>query len=277
MAIKKKYLNSTYLDEIAARYSLRRGKDESIESFLQRVYKASKNPLSQKREDIYDSMGYVTPLREKHVVEIGLVEDTQSRIKITSSKIYVWTDKTQAPVIDKELKEYKFLEDLYADLGNYIDTFTLRQLDSYSPYLKSINLMPFDTDQNYREYIARSEISKLPEKFVDQVVDFNGFLEEKLEPSLQSNRLNNSNQYILDRENQLFYKKDLNPETITFNYRKFPVNLVWLPIKVSFLDDEDFDYFVLDKDNNGQPRFLSQEGAKIYNKLLKISNTYWGK
>ena len=277
MAIKKKYLNSTYLDEIASRYSLRRGQDESIESFLQRVYKASKNPLSQKREDVYDSMGYVTPLREKHVVEIGLVEDTQSRIKITSSKIYVWTDKTEAPVINKELKEYKFLEDLYADLGNHIDTFTLKQLDSYSSYLKCINLMPFDTDQNYREYTARSEISKLPEKFIDQVVDFNGLLEEKLEPSDQSNRLNLSKQYILDNENQLLYKKDLNPETITFNYRKFPVNLVWLPIKVSFLDDEDFDYLVLDKDNNGEPRFLSQEGAKIYNKLLKISNTYWGK
>ena len=85
MSLKKKNLNSTYLDELGARYSLTRGINEPLESFQERVYKATRNPLSSKREDIYESMGFVTPLREKALLEIGLVDDTQSRIKITSS------------------------------------------------------------------------------------------------------------------------------------------------------------------------------------------------
>lgn len=278
MAVKKKkYLNSTYLDEAGSKCGLTRGKDESVESFLQRVYKKTNNLLSTKREDIYESMGYITPLREKLLLEIGLVSNTQSRIKVSCSKIYVWTDKANDPVIEKELKEYKFIKDLKEDLEQYDDVFSFRQLEGYDPDLKAINLMPFDTDQNYRTLNLTGEINTLPEKYVDEIVDENGFFETKIPKSDFVNSLNGREQYIYDDENQTLYKASREAERFTFNYRMFPVNLVWLPIKITYLDDSDSDYLLLDKDNKDKPRFLSQEGAKIYNKLLQISNTYWGR
>ena len=161
---------------------------EPLESFQERVVQSYKNPLSSKREDIYESMGFVTPLREKVLLEIGLVDDTQSRIKITSSKIYVWKNKEEDPIIEKELKEYKFVVDLIEDLSIHSDVFTFRTLDDYEPYLKCINLMPFDTDQNYREFSSNnSEINLLPEKYVDELIDFNNVLTNEVPVQEESN------------------------------------------------------------------------------------------
>lgn len=277
MFLKKKNLNSTYLDELGARYSLTRGINESLESFQERVYKATRNPVSSKREDIYESMGFVTPLREKVVAEISLKANTQSRIKISCSKIYVWKDKEEAPAIEMELKNYKFLEDLISDLSNHDDVFDVRLLDDYDAYLKCINLMPFDTDQNYKEFVTESnEVNTLPEQYIDEIIDFNGLFKRKESVFEQGNSISNTELYRYDDENQVLYKGSSQSESLTFNYRKFPIYLVWLPIKVSYLDDPDYDFLVLEKDNKNNPKFLSQEGAKVYNKLLKISNTYWG-
>ena len=50
--------------------------------------------------------------------------------------------------------------------------------------------MPFDTDQNYRTLNLTGEINTLPEKYVDDIVDENGFLETKIPKSDFVNSLN---------------------------------------------------------------------------------------
>ena len=92
-------------------------------------------------------------LREKALLEIGLVsDDTQSRIKDNFFQNICLEKQRKDPVIEKELKEYKFIKDLIQDLSIHSGVFTFRTLDDYEPYLKCINLMPFDTDQNYRTF-----------------------------------------------------------------------------------------------------------------------------
>ena len=98
---------------------------------------------------------------------------------------------------------------------------------------------------------------------------------------------NNSNTkeewYVKDKEDGYILKESQNEDYISYQYSDFPIVIEWNQFRYYSPSDSTFDYRikdnvkVLEEDDKETPYILTQEGAKLLNKLYKISNTYWGK
>ena len=265
--------NSTYLDELGAKYSIYREDGESLEDYYLRIVKASRKPFDTDIKSFYESLGYITKYQDKNVIRISINEAVNPRVKITSAKIYIWSDKTQDPIYEKELKEIKFIKTLFEEISA-LDGFNIVKLDLYEDYLKAENLMICDTDENYMYFEGIGNTVKFPKENVEEVQDYNNLLGEEV--ALQEDIIY-FDKFRLDTEESQLHKYTSNREAFTFNYKDFPLDLKWLPIKGAFMDDPDFDLITLKKNSEDAPYNLSQKGAKIYNQLLKKNNTYWGR
>ena len=269
----KEEKNSTYLDELGAKYSIYREDGESLEDYYLRIVKASRKPFDTDIRTFYESLGYITKHQDKNIIRIEIDDAVNARVLVSSAKIYIWSDKDADPIYEKELKDIKFAKTLFTEISA-LDGFNVSKLDLFEDYLKVENLMICDTDQNYMYFEGEGNAIELPENHIEEIQDFNNVFEEKV---LLQEDIIYFDKFILNEETNTLHKYTANREAFTFNYKAFPLDLKWLPIKAAFFDDADFDFLTLKKNNQNTPYNLSQKGAKIYNQLLKINNTYWGR
>ena len=283
--IKKR--NSTTLDEKGLKYSLVRGRSESLEDFHLRILKADSNK-SHSKYKIERSFEYCTPIQGFEVFKITkdnfeeevlfTIEETRIRIEIEGELLY-----------NQKLSEVKFLKDLKADLdlitGINVEVIT----DKDWEYLRSSNLVQNSSKRTRNQFQLEGNVNTLPDKDVLNVQDHLGFF---IEDVVEEDSLVNPNQYVIEDGNVL-HKYSSRLEDVFYEYQDFPLYITYSPIRSYKVNHDQFDDILKDRiknneafglieentvvDNNETFEVLSQQGAKIVNQILEKHNTYWGK
>lgn len=260
------FRNSTSLDELGTKYKLLRGRYEGLDDYYKRIYKAIREDYKYNQRSFYNSLGYVTELQEKILFRITPKEENLFLfpvIEITDTNLYILEGENIS--LDLNLKEYKFLEDVYNKI-NELDLFNIEILEEEYKYLKSEYLIPCKSYRAINNFITDDYITRLPKKYIAKVMDFNGnFIYNKSDAELIFNEKSYSlNENILTK----YYRGS---EKIHIEYYDYPFIVKWAPIKSYEIYKDDFKKITHDQDGN-----LNQEGAKIYNMILDKQNTYWG-
>ena len=281
----EKRRNNTQIDELGFLYGISRDLHEDIDSFRHRLFKCIKGTPVTEKDSFYESLGYITNMQNRNILEISLVEDIECKIEITSSKINIY--KEGSLFYSNTLQNIKFFKNLKELLErsefSFLSIKVLQEGDSWE-YLKVENLKPSNTDRNYLNLRVISNAQILPKEIVTEVKDFNGLMTNSMNGeelvSIESN-------YAIE-ENNIFHKYRYAPENISFNYVDFPFVLTYMPIKACTVNEKDFEYLLKETNVDYEiygfapsqeketERFISQEGSVIINKILEKQNTYWG-
>lgn len=278
--------NSTTLDEKGLKYSLIRGRNESLEDFFSRIIKADSNKEHHKFK-IERSFEYATPMQGFEVFKItkNLIEeevlfeirDTRITIEVNGELVY-----------NQKLSEVKFLKDLKADLDLIpninVEVITKKEWE----YLRTKNLIQCNSQRTRIEFELEGEVNTLPNKDVRNVQDYLGYF---IEDVIEEDSLVNPNQYAIVEGNVL-HKHSQRLERVFYDYEDFPLYISYSPIKCYKINKDNFDDILKERlkneeafglidddtvvDNNETFEVLSQHGAKIVNKILMKHNTYWG-
>lgn len=278
--------NSTSLDEKALKYSLIRGRNESLESFHKRVIKANSN-MTQHKYKIQRSMEYATPMQGFEVFKITKSNPEEKILfSISETRVSIFLDGVN--IYKNKLESVKFLKDLKADL-DLIPNITAEVITEENwEYLKSTNLVQIDSKRTRLEFESIGNVMTLPDKEVENVQDSLGFFNEN---TTEESTIVASNQYAIEDGN-VFHKYSEKLEEVFYEYEDFPLYLTWSPIRTFKINNKEFDdilktrvknneaFGLIDDntvvDNSETVEVLSQRGAKIINKMLEKHNTYWG-
>jgi hypothetical protein len=262
--------NSTSIDEYGARFSLPRWKSESLEEYYDRVYKCViETPLTHK-ESFYKSLEYSTPYKAKNIFKVtfneNLIPEFYPLITISDRKIRIDSDESFEGVLERNFDEIKFLIDFVNFLESNVPNIIIEPLIENWEYLKTENVLPFTPIRTRLNFVAEGHKTLIPESVFGRIVDHLGdFTYERSEES----SILDSRFYMY--EDNVLTKFDTGGEFIHYEYYEYPLIIKWSPIKSYEVFKEDFDTLTHDAD-----RKLTQEGAKIYNKILSKQNTYWG-
>lgn len=263
--------NSTSLDEYGARFSLPRWREESLEEYYDRVYKCTIETPVTHRESFLKSLEYSTPFKSKEIFKItfdeNLIPEFYPLITITDRKVKIDSDEPdEEAATEKTFDELKFLIDFVNFLETNISFIQIEPLMENWEYLKTENILPFEPLRTRLNFVAEGHKTKIPEIVFGEITDHLGdFTYERSEESA----IIDSRFYMYD-ENVLT-KFDTGGEFIQYQYYEYPLIIKWSPIKSYEVFKEDFDSLTHSADGK-----LTQEGAKIYNKILSKQNTYWG-
>lgn len=275
-----KILNRTPLDEIGSKFTLERGKKESLNDYRDRVYTAMQNIYREDKYFYENSFDYITEYRGKNIFLIEPKDGTIfPRILITCAKIYVSTqfnsDNYEHQV---EIKDIKFLIDLkeWLESLNLFNVKVLQENDDWK-YLYTKNLMQIDSLRSKYKFQLTNAATQLPEQLVIDLISNDGIVKEFI--GGDDIAINDPSQYVITEDDVLIKYNETNT-TVNYEYMNYPLTLKWLPFSYVYINDEDLDYLVLDKckydDNTDKNKILNQYGAKLYNKILQKHNTYWG-
>lgn len=283
--IKKR--NSTTLDEKGLKYSIVRGRNESLEDFHLRILKADSNKEYSKYK-VERSFEYCTPLQGFEIFKITknnfneevifVIGETRIKVEVEGELLY-----------NQKLSEVKFLKDLKADL-DLIPNINIEVITNKNwEYLKSSNLVQASSQRTRLLFEVEGNVNTLPEKNITNVQDHLGFF---IEDVVEEDSVVNSNQYAIENGNVL-HKYSSRLENIFYDYQDFPLYITYSPIRSYKINNEEFNDILKDRvknneafglinentavDNNETFEVLSQRGAKIVNQMLEKHNTYWGK
>ena len=286
----QKTLNFTSLDEAAYKFNIFREKSERLNDFHTRVYKASQFTQAKERDYFQKCLGFITSKQDKNLFEINPKNENDFlRLKFSCAKLYVyksiWENETETETLlfKKEINEIKFAIDFY----NYILTleynnellFDIKVLQSDNSwwYLKTRNFLQIDTQNTRNNFLLTNAVNYIPEKKIKRLMTRDGVVYRE-----NSNLLDNpelEEEYLY--ENDIVFKSNIAKQTCKYEYSMFPVTIKWLPFRWAAFNDADFDYLVKDKcyyENTEElvPKILNQDGALLYNMVLKKHNHYWG-
>lgn len=283
-------LNFTSLDEIALRFNMFRERNESLNDFHTRVYKASQNTLAKDNYYFQKSLGFITRIQDKNIFEVKLIDPSKYfRLKISCAKLYiyqsVWNglEELETILYEKELSEIKFLFDLHSFLLSCVDSddasiFDIEVLQENDDwwYLKTRNLLQIDTKAFRNNFILNNAATKIPENKVKRLFTKDG--RTYLENSNILDIPQDEKEYLY--ENDYVYKSSSVSQSAKYQFSMFPVTLKWLPFRWAAYNDNDFDYLTKDKcyyedTLKKVPKILNQDGALLYNMVLKKHNHYW--
>lgn len=276
----KKILNRTPLDEVGSKFTLERGKNESLNDYRDRIYVAMQNIYREDRYFYENSFDYITEYRGKNIFKIEPLPDLNfPRIKISCAKIYV-SDQFNSDTYDHqvEIKDIKFLIDLkeWLESLNLFNVQVLQDNDEWK-YLYTKNLMQIDSLRSKYKFELTNAATKLPEELTLDILSADGILKDFV--GADDIGINSISEYVITEDNVLIKYNEANT-LINYEYMNYPLILKWLPFSYTYINDPDLDYLVLDKckyDNqNEKNKILNQYGAKLYNKILQKHNTYWG-
>lgn len=261
-----KYRNSTSLDEVGVEYKLLRGENEKLNDYYKRIYKCVLENYKYHKNSFYNSLGYVTELQEKIICKIKPIETEiflLPNIIIDDASLIVLEGSQE--ILNISLKEKKFLIDLFEELNN-LNLFEIEMLENNYQYLKSENLIPCNAYRAINNALSDDYVTRLPKKYINSVTDFNGnFLYNKNDAEY----ILNENSYVL--EENILTKYNRGEERLHIEYYDYPLVIKWSPIKSYEIYKDSFNKITHDSNGN-----LTQDGAKIYNMVLKKQNTYWG-
>lgn len=275
-----KILNRTPLDEIGSKFTLERGKKESLNDYRDRIYTAMQNIYREDRYYYEKTFDYITEHRGKNIFFIEPKIDTLfPRILITCAKVYVSvqfnSDSFEHQI---EIKDIKFLIDFkeWLESLNLFNIKVLQDNDDWK-YLYTKNLMQIDSLRSKHKFELTNAATKIPEPLILDLISNDGVVKEFI--GGDDIGINDPSQYVITEDNVLIKYNETN-NSVNYEYMNYPLTLKWLPFSYAYINDEDLDYLVLDKckydDNNYKNKILNQYGAKLYNKILQKHNTYWG-
>ena len=283
--------NSTTVDELGLKYSLVRGRNESLKDFRTRIDKCISNTKNNYKQ-FERSLGYVTPEQDFDVFLIRKVGEVSVQINVLDTRLEIYLDEKLHFL--QKLETLKFLKDFKAAIEQF-DFLSIEVITDQSwEYLRTSNLIQCSTKRTRLDYLAESYTSVLPDKEVLKVQDNLGIFEYD---AGDGDIVATNNAYAL--EGNTVTKNTTREEELTYVYSDFPLVVRWCPIRSfalnsAFISDvlketietetvfgiqteEEFESGELEglellKDFN----LVSQRGAKIINKILEKQNTYWG-
>ena len=251
---------TTPLDEYAAEIFINRKEGESLENFEERVRLGYENLYRSGYEAFEASLDYITTERTREIFEIEILENEEYDIadcEIESNEYGLFMVLGNQN-FEYLYNEYKFIYSLDLALkdNNLISVNYGKDFEK-SKYEKCSHIMPSSTSKKYLNFISSERIIVLPVKNAIRILD------------------------MLDMSSLIsFYgegnEKAYNPEEerlkMLIEYVEPKIKLKWNQFKVLECKSEKFKEMI--KDENG---FLTGEGAKLINEILKKQNTYWGK
>ena len=270
--------NRTTIDASGSRLGLYREPEEDIESFRSRVLKALEKEFEYNKYSFRDSLDYITSNRSKALFTLNVINESYIDISFDGIELLVGEESFL-------IKEFKFVKDFVDKLRTKGLSVTYLDDSSEKLYLKSSNILPFSTKRQRLNFkTEKSEQVFVNDKNVSEVYDDLG----RYSSSGNGNEFfNNSNSkeewYVKDKEDGYILKESQNEDYISYQYSDFPMVIEWNEFRYYSPSDSTFDYRIKDsvkvlkEDEEETPYILTQEGAKLLNKLYKISNTYWGK
>lgn len=277
----KKVILPSKIDELGLQLSLTRLPEEDVESLKKRILLESRDPVNNSEESILKTFG--RNINKNEIPVFRLKRKTGStgleKVKVTSSKIYVWNDYVESPVLEKELSvrsETYFLSDLF-DTLDALSLFDIDTLQTEADYWKSGNLMICDSLKTeiftlQATYVNTSRISYAKKfRFTDSIV-------YKTEVDTLE-EVSTSGDYFIDYEYGNIHSYELGNGICYIEYERFPFTLYWQPVRGFPLNDQDIDYLIKDKtmlDSGLFPTDLNSEGTRWINELLEVHPLQWG-
>lgn len=274
---------STQVDAAGARLGLYREPDESLYDYQLRIKTATQRTFSRSKESFEDSLDYITANRTKNIFLINK-PDNLADAHLSFDGIFLKINNEYF-----NIKKHKFL----IDIKGLLETkgYIVESLNGYEDFLKSKNILQFDSNRHEINYLTpRTNLFELDSVGVSNLVDSGGNYASVQEGEFDINyanwnRTNNQEEIYLKEENDksLILRENYTEDTISFNYKKFPLILKWSVFNYYCLNDNNFDYRIKTErrvnalDTEDTPYLLTQEGAKLIDKCNKLSNTYWGK
>ena len=279
-----KIRNKTQVDAAGARLGLYREPDETLDAFQLRVRSAVQYGLHRSKESFEDSLDYITANRTKNILYVEPVNFNKETSSISFDGVFINIDGT-----DYNLDDCKFVVDLKERLTFH--NYQVVELDGYSDFLKTKNVLQFTSERHEINYTTpRSQLFKIDKIGVENVVDSLGAYNKEesalaIDLRYSWDRSDEKETFFIkeNAEDTLVFRENHSEDTISFDYKKFPLVIKWSVFNYYNLNDINFDYRIKSlkkvnyNDESETPYLLTQEGAKLINKCYKLSNTYWGK
>lgn len=270
--------NKTSIDAAGSRLGLYREPSEDIEEYRSRVIKALEKEFEYNKYSFRDSLDYITSQRSKSLFVISR--------KANHNYVDISFDGIQLVVGENKylLEEFKFVKDFVNKLRSNTNL-EITYIDDSNEYLylKSSNILPFKTKRERLSFRTdKTEQVFVNNKDLKNVYDTLGKYSDSDAGSEQFSSSNVKEEWHV-KEDGYILKEGQNEDTISYSYSDYPLVVQWNQFRYYCPNDSTFDYRikkrvkVLAEDSEETPYILTQEGAKLVNKLYKISNTYWGK
>lgn len=260
MTIRSEEINlNTFLDEYAAELFISRKVSEDISSFNERLLVGYENLYQSGPEAFIRSLDYITTERTKEICNITFNEEVDLRnvsIDVNEERIYFDVDGEEYIF---NFKEYKFVSTLIKSIKETVSNVVVEELPELEKVSleKSSNILKTKSNKQFLGFESSERIIKLPVENVISVIS-----QRDMETLLPFNDIE-ATEILNENEDNL---------KMIIEYKGFPVKLKWSIFNITACNS---DYFrSLLKNENG---FLTSEGAKLINEILKKQNTYWGK
>lgn len=284
-----KRLFDNEIDTLATKYSLRRIKDESIDTYTDRIYYQTKNPISQHISDIGFYLNNTLGLTETAIFKIDLRVDQTGEplypfayFEVDSYYFHIIKDNFEPEdKISIAYREFDTFNDLFTEINSYkiLDCSTLHNIDM--DIYKDTYSLKVQTNKNFADVHFHDAIVNLPHKNILEVLNYSTLLTNEVEDFKD---IKGPNDYFFDRRNgKIFmFPKDkvLNTGEMHYSFVKYPFYLKKQPIKISLGKDPSFLNLVKEdiEERRGEvvKKHITSKGWSFYNPLLNSSPIYWG-
>lgn len=273
-----KVLLPSGLDEIGLLKSMVRLPDESLSDFRRRILLEHRQPTDNSFNTLKKSPGRLTGQVDIPIAKISLAStDVIPRIKVTSTRLYVWEDREADPVAEIDIQK----RGSGYFVGNVLETiestslFSIEILDTEYLYKYSRQLMIEDTLRSNVFNLLDNYVNKLPNKYVADLMFSDTGVFSNLVESVEL--VQSSGDYFIDATNGIVFSHELARGYVSYSYSQFPLILYWQPVRCFLLNDEDIDYLIKDTPANEEDSaVLNSKGALYYNELLDRYPLEWG-
>lgn len=268
--------NRTPIDNLGEKLNLYRETTESIEDFQNRVYVALSS-LKKNKYSFRDSLDYITSSRSKKMFVINKpAGNTYPHLSFDGVFLKINDESIH-------IDEFKFVRDFIDKLvgKGLIIEYVMEESDI--KFLKSSNILPFDTERmRINKVKLNTNLVSLNENNIRNIHDNRGDYKLSDQGSSPFDLGDSLEGWDLDGAHLRTENKT--EDDISYNYSDYPLLISWSEFRYYTLNNDSFDYRIKNLDyvyksdeQTEQPYLLKQEGAKLLNKIYKLSNTYWGK
>lgn len=271
--MSSKIINRTPIDNLGEKVGLYREREESIEDFQNRVYETLKS-LDKHKYSFRDSLDYLTSDRCVNLFKINPPTGSFPEVKWDGVFLEIDNEKFHE-------SDIKFARDFQSKLEERGLTCDYLGEEVDLKFLKSKNILPFETKRHkLNQQKNQSEITELNEKNITDLYDSNAtYTPDSGNPEAPDTSDNLEEWKIVNGD--VLHTENKEADLISYNYSDYPLVIRWSVFRYYVLNDAHFDYRIKSLEQvvpneDPQPYLLTQEGAKLLNKLYQISNTYWG-
>jgi hypothetical protein len=271
--MSNKIINRTTVDNAGERLGLYRESNESLENFQSRITRARKE-VSRHKYSFRESLDYITKERNVYLFEVQRINGSPLQINFDGVFLYIDNERININTV-------KFIKDLKSHLEQK-GFLTSGYLTEDTEYLQTKNVLPFSSKRlRVNRGLEKSRLTSLNEVAPSKILDSLGVYKSEDQQNISWDRRDVLEGWHVSGKD--LYKENSADDTVSYEYEDFPLIIKWSKFKYYFLNEDSFDYRikklakVKKSDSEETPYILTQEGAKLLNKLYKISNTYWGK